>query len=91
MEATIIRWKRERKKFFIRIIVFSLIFFLSLPIGIGIFPEAFNSASPVWGISWAWLYAFLQVVMTWVIGWVYWIKAQHFDEIISKYPQEDTE
>lgn len=91
METIIVRWKKERRKFFTKIILFSLVFFLSLPIGIGVFPKAFTSSSPIMGISWAWLYAFMQVITTWIIGWIYWKKAKYFDELITQYRQEDTE
>lgn len=91
MDPIIIRWKKERRMFFTKVILFSLVFYLSLPIGIGVFPDAFTSSSPVWKISWSWLYAFLQVIMTWIIGWIYWKKAKYFDELITQYRQGDTE
>lgn len=90
MEEVMIRWKKERRRFFISIILFSFFFFMSLPIGIGLFPVAFTS-SPFWGLSWVWIYAFLQVIATWVISYLYWKKAKYFDEMVASYRRGEKE
>lgn len=84
------KWKRERKKFVISISVIAILFYVSLPLCLIFFPEQMNKA-PFGGFSWAWIYAFLQMGMTWVFGWLYWRKAKQLDEFVAEIDQEATE
>ncbi|MBO1005923.1 DUF485 domain-containing protein [Pseudogracilibacillus auburnensis] len=86
----ILKWKKERRLFLIWLTILSIIFYLSLPIALAIIPEWMN-ASPIGSITWAWIYAFLQVIMTWIIGWIYWIKAKQLDKLVAQIKQEASE
>jgi len=83
------KWQRERRVFLIWMTIFSLIFFMFLPISLAFFPE-FMKTSPFGLLTWAWIFAFLQVVMTWIIGWIYWVRAKHLDNIVVELKREVT-
>jgi len=87
---TIQRWKQERRLFIVSITILSLIFYLTLPLLLTVIPEAMNKPA-IGGLSLAWVYAFFQVVMTWLIGWIYWIKAKHLDKLVAQMKQEEAE
>lgn len=86
----ILKWKKERRLFLIWLTILSIIFYLSLPIALAIIPEWMNT-SPIGSITWAWIYAFLQVIMTWIIGWIYWTKAKQLDKLVAQIKQEASE
>ncbi|WP_407058260.1 DUF485 domain-containing protein [Tigheibacillus jepli] len=48
-----------------------------------------NAPSPIMQISWAWLYAFLQIPMTWVLVFVYYSVMKRFDRLLKKLVQGD--
>lgn len=84
------RWKQERKLFVVSISVLASIFYLALPLSLAVIPEQMNRPA-IFGMSWAWIYAFMQVMMTWVIGWIYWIKAKQLDKLVERIKQGETE
>lgn len=83
-----LQWKKERRKFLILITLFSVVFFLSLPISIGLFPKLMNMA-PFGLFTLAWILAFLQIAMTWLIGYLYWHKMKQLDDLLLSERQED--
>lgn len=83
------KWKQERRLFLIWITILALIFYLALPFSLAIIPETMNT-SPIGSLSWAWIYAFIQVIMTWIIGWIYWIKAKQLDKLVAEIKREAT-
>lgn len=85
----ITKWKRERRLFLIWMTILAIIFYLSLPLALTLIPETMNT-SPVGALSWAWIYAFLQIIMTWIIGWIYWIKAKQLDALVAEMKREVT-
>lgn len=87
---TIKRWKQERRLFVLWISVLAIIFYLALPLSLAVIPHTMNK-STLFGLSWAWVYAFLQVLMTWLIGWIYWIKAKQLDMLVERMRQEEAE
>lgn len=76
-------WKKQRKKFLLKMSIFSFVFYLSLPVSIGLFPEFMSQPRFGW-LSWAWIYSFVQIGMTWVLGWIYWRKSKELDELIAE-------
>lgn len=68
---------RDRRKFIIPLTVFFLVFYFLLPI-LTSYTSFLNK--PAFGdISWVWVFAFSQFVMTWVLCTVYVKKAASFD------------
>lgn len=87
---TIKRWKQERRLFVLWISVLAIIFYLALPLSLAVIPHTMNK-STLFGLSWAWVYAFLQILMTWLIGWIYWVKAKQLDMLVERMRQEEAE
>ncbi|AIF44109.1 DUF485 domain-containing protein [Virgibacillus sp. SK37] len=69
---------RERKKFIIPLTVFFLLFYFALPV-LTSYSTILNSPA-VGEISWAWVFAFAQFIMTWVLCIVYVKKSASFDK-----------
>ncbi|GAA0437494.1 DUF485 domain-containing protein [Lentibacillus halophilus] len=68
----------DRKKFIIPYTIFFLIFYFLLPI-LTSYTTFLNT--PAFGdISWVWVFAFAQFVMTWVLCTIYVKKASSFDK-----------
>ena len=84
MDEKYIKLMRVKKIFLIRALSFSFIFYFMLPIGLTIFPEEMNKISFIPGMTWAWLYAFLQIIMIWILGWLYHQKAKKIDRAIEQ-------
>lgn len=84
---TVKRWKQERRSFLIIVTVLALVFYLALPFSLAFIPEKMQT-SPIGSLSWAWILAFLQVGMTWLIGWIYWVKAKQLDKLVAEMKRE---
>jgi len=73
------KFQSARKAFTIPITLLFFAFYLGLPILAG-FTKVLTH--PVIGdISWAWIYAFAQFIMTWGLGLLYLAKAKTFDKM----------
>ncbi|MEC5425680.1 DUF485 domain-containing protein [Virgibacillus sp. C22-A2] len=78
----------EKKRFLFPVIVFLFVFYFTLPFTLAFFPEQMSMPAPYTAIPWAWIYAFGQFIMTWLLGWMYWRKAKRFDQLIDQMKQE---
>ncbi|RYG72336.1 DUF485 domain-containing protein [Lentibacillus lipolyticus] len=68
----------DRKKFIVPYTIFFLVFYFLLPI-LTSYTNFLNT--PAFGdISWVWVFAFAQFIMTWVLCTIYVKKASTFDE-----------
>lgn len=77
---------REKRGFILPFSLFFLAFYFTLPI-LTSYSTVLNT--PAFGsISWAWVFAFAQFIMTWVLCMLYSKRAAHFDEIVEKMKQE---
>ncbi|WP_238985068.1 DUF485 domain-containing protein [Bacillus kwashiorkori] len=47
--------------------LFALLFYFLLPLSLMFIPDIMTRPSLFYGIPWAWLYAFLQIPMTWLL------------------------
>ncbi len=81
------KWKSERRTFLIKISVFAFIFYMFLPISIGLFPDFMGKPFISW-ISWAWVYSFAQIGVTWWLGRIYWVKAKKLDQHLVEMKRE---
>ncbi len=74
-----------KKKFIIPMSIFFLSFFITLPI-LTSYSKVLNT--PVFGdVTWAWVFAFAQFIMTWALCMIYSKKAESFDEMSQKILQ----
>jgi uncharacterized membrane protein (DUF485 family) len=76
----------EKKKFIIPVTIFFFCFYFALPI-LTSYSTVLNHKF-IGSITWAWVFAFLQFVMTWVLCMIYSKKAARFDELATKVIQE---
>ena len=76
----------EKKKFIIPITIFFFCFYFALPI-LTSYSTVLNHKF-IGSISWAWVFAFLQFVMTWGLCMLYSKKATKFDELANKVVEE---
>ncbi|WP_223591672.1 DUF485 domain-containing protein [Neobacillus bataviensis] len=76
----------EKKKFIIPITIFFFCFYFALPI-LTSYSTILNHKF-IGSISWAWVFAFLQFVMTWGLCMLYSKKAAKFDEMADKVVKE---
>ncbi|ASA96471.1 putative membrane protein [Anoxybacillus flavithermus TNO-09.006] len=77
---------REKRGFILPFSLFFLAFYFTLPI-LTSYSTVLNT--PAFGsISWAWVFAFAQFIMTWVLCMLYSKRAARFDEIVEKMKQE---
>lgn len=72
------RFLERKRKFIIPMTIFFLIFYFLLPIFTSY--TTFLNAPFLGDISWVWIFAFAQFVMTWVLSTIYVKKAASFDE-----------
>jgi uncharacterized membrane protein (DUF485 family) len=80
---------RQKRAFLIPTVVFVLLFFILLPI-LSIFTDVLDG-KVVGAISWAYLYAFAQFFLAWVVTFVYWRKADRWDELARRAREEASE
>jgi uncharacterized membrane protein (DUF485 family) len=76
----------EKKKFIIPLTIFFFCFYFALPI-LTSYTTILNHKF-IGSITWAWVFAFLQFVMTWVLCMLYSKKAARFDELAKEVVKE---
>ncbi|MCM3568292.1 DUF485 domain-containing protein [Neobacillus mesonae] len=76
----------EKKKFIIPFTIFFFCFYFALPI-LTSYSTILNHKF-VGNISWAWVFAFLQFVMTWALCMIYYKKAGKFDDMTKQVIEE---
>ncbi len=72
----------EKKRFILPMTVFFLLFYFSLPI-LTAYTDVLNRKA-VGDITWAWIFAFAQFIMTWALCMIYTKRAKRFDELAEK-------
>lgn len=83
------RLMENKKKFIVPMTIFFLVFYFLLPISTS-YGTFLNT--PVFGdITWAWVFAVAQFVMTWVICSIYVKKANTFDKDADQIVNEQIE
>ncbi|HBZ10658.1 MAG TPA: DUF485 domain-containing protein [Bacillus bacterium] len=78
---------KRKKKLILPMTFFFVLFYFALPILIWFFPEWIYKENPSSFIPWWWLFAFFQLIVTWILGWVYWCKAKKYDQLIEDLKQ----
>ncbi|WP_127533628.1 DUF485 domain-containing protein [Paenibacillus kobensis] len=77
---------RQKRRFIVPMTVFFLVFYFLLPILTSYW--TFLNEDAIGPISWAWLFAFAQFIMTWALCIVYIRKAKRFDEAVEAIRRE---
>jgi uncharacterized membrane protein (DUF485 family) len=72
---------KKKKKFLIPLTLFFLVFYFTLPI-LTSYTTILNKPA-IGSITWTWVYAFAQFIMTWVLCMIYVRKAGQFDKIAN--------
>jgi uncharacterized membrane protein (DUF485 family) len=76
----------EKKKFIIPVTIFFFCFYFALPI-LTSYTTVLNRPF-IGSITWAWVFAFLQFIMTWGLCMLYSKKAAKFDQLADKVVRE---
>ncbi|RZT22769.1 DUF485 domain-containing protein [Fictibacillus sp. BK138] len=76
----------EKKRFILPMTLFFLLFYFSLPV-LTAYSNVLNNKA-IGDISWAWIFAFAQFIMTWALCMIYTKKAKRFDELAEKVVSE---
>lgn len=77
---------RKKRKFIVPLSIFFMVFYFTLPI-LTSYSTVLNS-NALGGISWAWVFAFAQFIMTWTLCVLYSKKAATFDILVEKIVKE---
>lgn len=89
MEERVMSLIQEKKRMVVPAMIMIFIFYFMLPLSLLFFPDGMNQISVIPGVTWAWLYGFLQIPMTWLMGWLYHWKSKKFDQRIDELMQEE--
>lgn len=73
---------QTKNKFIVPVSIFFLIFYFSLPL-LTSYTTILN-VSAIGSISWVWLFALAQFIMTWVLCMLYVKKANQFDHMANE-------
>ncbi|WP_251549734.1 DUF485 domain-containing protein [Neobacillus muris] len=76
----------EKKKFIIPFTIFFFCFYFALPI-LTSYSKVLNTKF-IGEITWAWVFAFLQFIMTWGLCMLYSKKAAKFDDLTKQIKSE---
>lgn len=77
----------SKKKFIVPLTIFFLVFYFTLPF-LTSYSNILNKIA-FGDISWAWVFAFAQFIMTWVLCIVYVKKASYFDKLADEVIEEN--
>jgi uncharacterized membrane protein (DUF485 family) len=77
---------RSKKAFILPYSIFFFVFYFTLPILTSYF--TFLNKPAIGAISWAWLFAFAQFIMTWALCIIYTKRSEKFDEMVEEIKQE---
>ncbi|KIL37580.1 membrane protein [Cohnella kolymensis] len=79
----------RKKRFIVPLTLFFLAFYFTLPV-LTAFSNALNQ--PAFGsVSWGWVFAFAQFIMTWVLCYLYTKKAKEFDLTCEQIKEQLTQ
>ncbi|MGC5328520.1 DUF485 domain-containing protein [Brevibacillus sp. SYSU BS000544] len=80
---------RQKKAFIIPATIFFIIFYFTLPI-LTAYTTILNGKA-IGVINWAYIYAFAQFAMTWILCHMYMSKANHFDKLVDEVKKSASE
>jgi len=77
---------QKKKNFILPMSIFFFVFYFALPIMTS-YTKILN-APAVGAITWAWVFAFAQFVMTWTLCILYTRKSKQFDSMVEQIKEE---
>lgn len=77
---------RKKRNFILPMSIFFMVYYFTLPVMTAYSTVLNNEAFG--GISWAWVFAFTQFIMTWTLCILYTKKAVQFDKIVDRVKEE---
>jgi uncharacterized membrane protein (DUF485 family) len=77
---------RKKKGFIIPATIFFFVFYFGLPVLAG-FTTVLNGYA-IGAITWAYVYAFAQFAMTWILMHIYVSRANRWDDLVDRARQE---
>ena len=77
---------QKKKAFLIPAVIFFLVFYMALPV-LGGFTTVLDGEA-IGAITWAYVYGFLQFVMTWILTHLYLNRANKWDRLVDEARQE---
>ena len=80
---------RRKKAFIVPATIFFLVFYFGLPVLAG-FTTILDSYA-IGSITWAYVYAFAQFAMTWILMHLYVSRANRWDELVDRARHEAAE
>lgn len=78
----------KKRKFSMIALAGALLFYFCLPLSLIFIPDLMNRPSFIFDISWAWLYAFMQIPMTWFFCGLYHFKSNKIERQLEGVEQE---
>ena len=75
-----------KKKFIVPNVIFFFIFYITLPISTAYF--TFLNEKAIGALNWAYVFAFAQFAMTWILCMTYTKKANKFDQQVEQIKQQ---
>jgi uncharacterized membrane protein (DUF485 family) len=82
-------FSRSRKAFIIPATIFFLVFYFGLPV-LAAFTTVLNGRA-IGSITWAYVYAFAQFAMTWILMHLYVSRANRWDDLVDRARHEAAE
>lgn len=73
---------KKKKSFIIPTTIFFFVFYFALPV-LTSYTTVLNQPA-IGAISWAWIFAFAQFIMTWGLCILYSSKAKKFDDLVEQ-------
>lgn len=77
---------RKKRNFIVPLTIFFFLFYFTLPI-LTAYTQVLNKDA-FGNMSWAWVFAFAEFIMTWTLCTLYTKKAKKFDQIANKIKQD---
>ncbi len=81
------RLMKEKKAFLIPSIIFFMVFYFSLPV-LAVYTTVLEG-KVIGEITWAWVLAIAQFIMTWTLCIMYVKKANRFDKLVDEVIDEN--
>ncbi|MEW9676199.1 DUF485 domain-containing protein [Lentibacillus sp. L22] len=91
MDVELQKLIKKKWQLLIPVVTLLFIFYFGLPLSLTLFHDWMAAPSPFFQMNWGWLYAFLQIPVTWLLAGFYCIKMKQFDKQIIQLVQEDVE
>ncbi|MEH7379097.1 DUF485 domain-containing protein [Bacillus sp. JJ1533] len=88
MEERILVLIRKRRHSMMYALATALLFYFLLPLSLIFIPDVMNRPSFLFHIPWAWVYAFLQIPMTWFFCSLYHVTAKKLDRQMEEFQEE---